>query len=97
MRKNQMRVFKPGEDWDFASELGADADDGPPPAWLGDAACAWSAYIYPNVDHIGTGAEVQTALRDAGIPNHIVVKPPEPEPPSRLRSMPAGRLTISAP
>jgi hypothetical protein len=29
-----------------------------------------------------TGAEVQTALREAGIPNRIVVKPPDPEPPS---------------
>ena len=61
--------------------LGADTDDGPPPAWLEDAACPWSAYIHPNVDYIGTGAEVQAALRQAGIPNRIVVKPPEPEPP----------------
>jgi hypothetical protein len=80
-------VFQPGEDGDFASEPGADTDDGPPPAWLDDAACPWSAYIHPNADYIGTGAEVQTALREAGIPSHIVVKPPEPEPPSAPRSL----------
>ena len=80
-------VFKTGKDWDFASQLGADTDDGPPPAWLEDAACPWSAYIYPSVDYIGTGVEVQAALREAGIPNRIVVKPPEPEPPSKPRSV----------
>ena len=80
-------VFKPGENWDLASGLSADTDDGPPPAWLEDAACPWSAYIDPNVDYIGTGAEVQTALREAGIPNRIVVKPPEPEPPYTPRSL----------
>ena len=80
-------VFKPGENWDFASGLGADTDDGPPPAWLEDAACSWSAYMHQDVDYIGTGAEVQTALREAGIPNRIVVKPPEPEPPSTPRSL----------
>jgi hypothetical protein len=80
-------VFKPGEDRDFASELGGDTGDGPPPAWLEDAACTWSADIYPDSDHMSTGAEVQTALRDAGIPNRIVVKPPEPKPPSAPRSL----------
>jgi hypothetical protein len=80
-------VFKRGENWDFASGLGADTGDGPPPPWLEDAACPWSAYIQPSVDYIGTGAEVQTALREAGIPNRIVVKPPEPEPPSTPRSL----------
>jgi hypothetical protein len=80
-------VFKPGKNWDPAGELGGDTDDGPPPAWLEDAACPWSAYIYPNGDYIEGGAEVQTALRDAGIPNRIVVKPPEPEPPSTPRSL----------
>jgi hypothetical protein len=82
-------IFKAGADRDFASELRADTDDGPPPAWLEDAACPWSAYIYPNGDYMVTGAEVQTVLRDAGIPNRIVVKPPEPEaePPSMSRSL----------
>ena len=80
-------IFKVGADRDIASELRADTDAGPPPAWLEDAACAWSAFISPVVDYIGTGAEVQTALRDAGIPNRIVVKPPEPEPPSTPRSL----------
>jgi len=82
-----LAVFKPGENWDFASGLAADIDDGPPPAWLEDAACPWSAYIHQDVDYIGTGAEVQTALREAGIPNRIVVKPPEAEPPSTPRSL----------
>lgn len=80
-------VFKPSADWDFASQLGADTDDGRPPAWLDDAACPWSAYINPNIDYIGTGAEVQTALREVGIPNRVVVRPPEPEPPSTPRSL----------
>ena len=78
-------VFKPGENRDFASEL--DTADGPPPDWLEDAACTWSTSIHPNSDHADTGAEVQTALRDAGIPNRVVVKPPEPEPPSTPRSL----------
>jgi hypothetical protein len=82
-----LAVFKQGEDWDFANELGTGTDDGPPPAWLDDAACAWSANIYPNADYIGTGAEVQTALRDAGIPSRVVIKPPEPEPPSTPPSL----------
>jgi hypothetical protein len=30
-------VFKPGADWDFANEPGADTDDGPLPAWLENA------------------------------------------------------------
>ena len=80
-------IFKAGADRDFASELRADTDDGPPPAWLGDAACPWSAYIYPDGDYMVTGAEVQTALRDAGIPNRIVVKPPAPAPPSKPLSL----------
>jgi hypothetical protein len=80
-------VFKTSDSWDFASQLGPDAGDGPPPAWLEDAACPWSAYIHPASDYIGAGAEVQAALREAGIPNRIVVKPPEPEPPSTPRSL----------
>ncbi len=80
-------VFKPGLERDFASEFGADSDDGPPPAWLEDAACSWSTDIHPGVDYMGTGAEVQAALKDAGIPNRIVVKPPEPKPPSTPRSV----------
>lgn len=78
-------VFRPGEDRDLASELGD--GDGPPPDWLEDAACPWSTYIHPNSDHTDTGAEVQTALRDAGIPNRVVIKPPEPEPPWKPRSL----------
>jgi hypothetical protein len=80
-------VFKPGEDRDFAGEPGLDTGDGPPPDWLEDAACSWSANIYPNSDYMTTGAEVQAALHDAGIPNRIVVKPPEPERPSAPRSL----------
>jgi hypothetical protein len=80
-------VRKPGENRDFASELGSDTGDGPPPDWLEDAACTWSTSIYPDSDYLNTGAEVQAALRDAGIPNRIVVKPPEPEPRSTPRSL----------
>ena len=80
-------VFKPDADWDTASQLGTGTDEGPPPAWLEDAASPWSAYIQPNVDYVGTGAEVQAALREAGIPSRIVVKPPEPEPPWTPRSL----------
>ena len=73
-------VFRAAADWDFASQLGADTDDGPSPAWLENAACPWSAYIYPDADYIGTGVEVQAALREAGIPSRIVVNPSEPPP-----------------
>src|SRR5690349_8141456 len=33
----------------------ADTADGPPPAWLEDAACPWSAYVDTNVDYMTTG------------------------------------------
>jgi hypothetical protein len=80
-------IFQTGAEREFATEPGMEVDEGPAPAWLEDAACPWSAYIYPNGDYVGTGAEVQTALREAGIPSRIVVKPPEPEPPSTPRSL----------
>ena len=79
-------VLKPAANWDFANGLGSDTEEGPPPPWLPDAACPWSAYIQPDVDYVGRGAEVQAALREAGIPSRIVVKPPEPEPPWKPRS-----------
>jgi len=82
-----LSVLKPSAAWDFANDLGADTGDGQPPAWLEDAACSWSAYIQPDADYIGTGAEVQAALREAGIPSRIVVKPPEPEPPWTPRGL----------
>ena len=79
------------EDRDFASEPGADDSagevDGPPPDWLEDAACTWSSYMSPSSDYLDTGAEVQAALRQAGIPNRITVKPPEPEPASARYSL----------
>ncbi len=78
---------RPSEGWGFGGEPIPDTDDGPPPAWLEDAACPWSASVHPYADYTGAGAEVQTALREAGIPNRIVVKPPEPEPPSTPRSL----------
>ena len=66
---------------DAAVELGPEeGDDGPPPAWLEDAGCLWSAYIRPGYDYAGAGAEIQAALRAARIPSRLVVKPPEPEP-----------------
>jgi hypothetical protein len=79
-------VMKPGANWDFGNQLGDDTDDGPPPAWLEEAACPWSASMHPSVNYTGTGAEIQKALREAGIPSRIVVKPPEPEPPSEPRN-----------
>lgn len=83
-----MPIFKPGEGGAIAGELGPDeGNDGPPPAWLEDAACPWSAYVNSQAGYISTGAEVQTALREAGIPSRIVVKPPEPEPPSAPRGL----------
>jgi hypothetical protein len=85
--RRPLPVVKPGANWDFVGQPGADAGDGPPPAWLEDAACAWSALIYPTGDYAFTEAEVQTALRDAGIPNRIVVKPPAPAPPSKPLSL----------
>ena len=78
-------VTKAAANWDVAP--GADLGDGAPPAWLEGAACPWSAYVYPNADYAGTGAEVQAALREARIPSRVVVKPPEPEPPYTPRSL----------
>jgi hypothetical protein len=76
-------VFKPADGGNLADEPGPDVDSGPPPDWLEDAACSWSTDMDPSADYTTTGAEVQAALRDAGIPNRIVVKPPEPGPPSK--------------
>jgi hypothetical protein len=79
---------QPDEAGDAAGEFGPDeGDGGPPPAWLDEAACPWSTYMHPGVDCAGTGAEVQAALRAAGIPSRVVVKPPEPEPPPTPRSL----------
>lgn len=46
-------VMKAAANWDVAA--GADTGDGPPPKWLDDAACSWSAYVQPNADYAGTG------------------------------------------
>jgi hypothetical protein len=75
-------VFTQDAGWDHVTDT-----DHPPPAWLEDAACPWSAYVHPNVDYMATGAEVQAALQQAGIPSRIVVRPPEPEPPQAPRSL----------
>jgi len=80
---DSLPAFRRGVDWD----LDSDTDEGPQPVWLESAACPWSAHVHPSVDYVGTGAEVQTALREAGIPSRIVVKPPEPEPPWKPRSL----------
>lgn len=89
-------IFKAGADRGFASELRAD-NDGPPPAWLEDAVCSWSADIYPDGDYMVTGAEVQTALREAGVPNRIVVKPPEPKPKPKPPSTSHGLYCVMVP
>jgi hypothetical protein len=56
-------------------------DDGPPPDWLEDAAYAYSTVMSSGVDYVSDAAEVRAALRAAGIPNYITVKPADPEPP----------------
>jgi len=78
----------PGEDEaeavdeDLPVDLDWDADeDAPPPAWLEDAACAWTVEIRRRGGHEGAVASVRAALRAAGIPNRIVIKQPDPEPP----------------
>jgi hypothetical protein len=87
---------------DFAGEpLPDEGDDGPPPAWLEDAGCPWSAYMRPGYDYAGNGAEVQAALRGARIPSRVVVKPPEPEaeqgpPPGLYCVMVPGDLSMRA-
>jgi hypothetical protein len=65
---------------DAAEPAPYEDEDGPPPAWLEDAACPWSNVMSPGVDYSGSGAEVQAVLRAAGIPSRNVVKPPEQEP-----------------
>ena len=59
-------------------------DDGPPPAWLEHAACAWAIAMRRHGGYEGSVASVRAALRAARIPNHAVVKPPEPQPPGPL-------------
>ncbi len=72
---------------DAAGAYGPDSEDGPPPSWLEDAGCVWSAFVRPGYDYADGVAEVQAALRAAGIPSRTVVKPPEPEPPAPPRSL----------
>jgi hypothetical protein len=60
--------------------------DGPPPDWLEDAACPWAVLTHGRVmgdldDSASQAATVRAVLRGAGIPSHIVVKHPDPEPP----------------
>jgi hypothetical protein len=76
-QENTPAVFEPG----------AIDNEGPPPEWLEEAACPWSAYEDPSADYAGQGAEVQTALQDAGIPSRIVVRPPDEEPASTPRNL----------
>ena len=72
---------EPGEIDDAPVESDSCIDDGPPPDWLEDAACAYSTVMSPGVDYASDAAEVRAALRAAGIPNYIAVRPPDPEPP----------------
>ena len=77
-------------------------EDGPPPAWLEDAACAWAAAMRRQDGGYAIGADtVRTALRAAGIPSHIVVKESVWEPPptptySECCVMVPGELSLRA-
>jgi hypothetical protein len=60
--------------------------DAPPPDWLEDAACPWAVLMHAHAmgrldDYASQAAKVRTVLRAAGIPSHVVVKHPDPEPP----------------
>jgi len=72
---------------DTAGELDPDSGgDGPPPDWLEDAACPWAVLMRGSVinqidDYASQAAQVRAVLRGAGIPSHVVVKHPDPEPP----------------
>jgi len=69
-----------------AGDAGPDSGDGPPPDWLEDAACPWAVLMRGSVmnqidDYASQAAQVRAVLRGAGIPSHVVVKHPDPEPP----------------
>jgi hypothetical protein len=60
--------------------------DAPPPDWLEDAACPWAVLMHGRAmgqfdDYASQAAKVRAVLRGAGIPSHVVVKHPDPEPP----------------
>ncbi len=59
--------------------------DAPPPDWLEDAACPWAVLMPGRAvghfdDYASQAAKVRAVLREAGIPSHVVVKHPDPEP-----------------
>lgn len=83
-----------GEIEDAGVEPDFGVEDGPPPDWLEDAACAYSTVMSPGVDYASDAAEVRAALRAAGIPNCIAVRPPDPEPP---RSEPPSLYCVMVP
>jgi hypothetical protein len=95
-----------GIEEDAAGDADPDSDDGPPPDWLEDAACPWAVLVREQMlgqsDNYATeAAQVRAVLRRAGIPSHIVVKPPDPErPPVQLPSqycvMVPGDLNMQA-
>jgi hypothetical protein len=80
--------------------------DAPPPDWLEDAACPWAVLMHGQAmghfdDYASQAAKVRTVLREAGIPSHIVVKHPDPEPPPVQRPseycvMVPGELSMQA-
>lgn len=88
------------EDEEADGEPGPDpGDDGPPPDWLEDAACAWGVSLRRDGGYADAVARVRAALRAARIPSHIVIKPPDPEPATRYsecRVMVPGDLSLRA-
>jgi hypothetical protein len=76
-------------------------DAGPEPAWLEDATCACAFTMRGGVYDVPGASHARTALREAGIPCHLVVveEPParvDPAPQSSLRLMVPGGLALHA-
>jgi hypothetical protein len=76
-----------GPDFEPEPEIGG---DDPPPDWLEDAACPWAVLMHARMlgqfdDYASQAARVRAVLREAGIPSHIVVRPPDPPPPPAPR------------
>jgi len=91
---------EPVEDEDDASPVGEsadwDADSGPPPEWLEDAACAYSVEVHRRHPDTADMLRARSALRAAGIPCFAVTEPTERDDVELCSLLVPGALTLHA-
>ena len=55
-----------------------EADTGPPPDWIGEAACAYSFTVYPKTPYADVAGQIRAVLGKAGIPCYLTLNEWEP-------------------